>query len=577
MTDGGRDMSSTHVTKLYGAPGSGKTTQLLEFAEREADEYDTPAGELLFLTFTRSAREEVFQRILGVYPDTNEDDLNKRVKTFHGAALSACLTEGVLDLRNRDNLEGEGQLLIRKTNDEDARYFEWFFKKHFPHIEYDSDERDPIEELRDGNPVDVAIGNRLMALYDYVKSNDWPLEQYQRAPFDVELPPPEILDVLETWEAFKERNDLIQDDEYVKEALETGCAPPGSVLLIDEFQDLSPLQYTLYEAWRDSPTADRVYIAGDVHQAIYGFRGADPTHFRETPADETIHREESKRCPEAVVKAAVPVVDPVPEHDVSRVSAWRDGGTVDHLEAPDPQALSHLVRQAVDEYDEVYLLTRTNRQAAKLAYGLRQGGVPYLDLKPNGPLRRWDHPAPALLAALRAFDERENLPVSVTEILLRNATDAPARRDAKRLAENDRLTGTDPMYGRQVLADEYRDWFPNVDSARELVTELTVEDWRRQLIAGALESDATHDPDDVRIGTIHAAKGLEAPCVLVFPAYTHRQLERFQNGAEAEERRLYYVAMTHASSAALVVHDYFAGEEFPPLAQEGAPVREPQP
>jgi hypothetical protein len=58
-----------------------------------------------------------------VYPGTDEDDLNKRVKTLHGAALSACLTEGVLDLRNRDNLEGEGQLLIRKTNDEDARYF----------------------------------------------------------------------------------------------------------------------------------------------------------------------------------------------------------------------------------------------------------------------------------------------------------------------------------------------------------------------------------------------------------------------------------------------------------------------
>jgi len=185
----------------------------------------------------------------------------------------------------------------------------------------------------------------------------------------------------------------------------------------------------------------------------------------------------------------------------------------------------------------VFLLTRTNRQAAKLAWGLRQGGVPYLDLKPNGPLRRWDHPAPALLAALRSFDEDDSLPVPVAEILLRNATDAPARREPKRLAERDRLSGTDPAYGRQVLADEYNDWFPNADSGRELVGELTVEDWRRELIAGALESDASHAPDEVRVGTIHAAKGLEAPCVLVFPAYTHRQLERFQDGAGAEERR----------------------------------------
>ena len=563
----------TDVTKLYGSPGSGKTTKLLEFAEREAETYATPADELLFLSFTQSAREDAFQRMFDVYPDTDEDDLETTVKTLHGAALSACLTDGVLDLRNRNNLEGEGQLLIRKTNDEDARYFTWFFRKHFPHIDYDTDDRDPIEELRAGAPTDVATGNRIMALYDYVKSNDWPLQQHHRAPIDVELPPPEILNVLETWEDFKDRNDLIQDDDYVKQALESGCSPPGRVLLIDEFQDLSPLQYALYEAWRDSPLVDRVYLAGDVHQAIYGFRGADPTHFRETPADTTIHREESKRCPEAVVEAAVPIVDPVDEHDVSRVSAWRDGGTVDHLEAPDSDALTQLVRRAVDDHGEVYLLTRTNRQAAKLAYGLRQGGVPYLDLKPNGPLRRWKHPAPALLAALRSFDEGVTLPVPVAEILLRNATDAPARSESKRLAENDRLSGTDAMYGRQVLADEYRGWFPNADSARDLVGELTVEDWRRELIAGALENDATHDPNDVRIGTIHAAKGLEAPCVLIFPAYTHRQLERFQDGAEAEERRLYYVAMTRASTAVLVVHDYFAGEEFPPLAQGGAPIQ----
>lgn len=555
------------VTKIYGAPGSGKTTKLLGFADREAREDGTPADDLLFLTFTRSAREEAFERMLDVYPDRDEDDLRPRVKTLHGAALSACLAEGVLSLRNRAALDAPGQLLIRRTNAEDASYFVWFFRRHFPHIEYDVEERDPIEQLRDGDPSDSASGNRLMALYDYVNCHDWPLEHYYRAPIEVDLPPSEILDGLETWETFKAHHDLLQDDDYVKTALEAGCGPPGRVLLIDEFQDLSPLQYMLYEAWRDHPRVERVYLAGDVHQAIYGFRGANPAHFRETQADTTVHCEQSKRCPSAIIAAAVPVVAPVPEHDVRRVDAWRDGGVIDHLQAPDPDALSQLVRRCVDEFCEVFLLTRTNRQAAKLAYGLRQGGVPYLDLKPNGPLRRWEHPAPALLAALRAIDEGRHLPVPVAELLLRHVTDAPARREVKRLAERERLSGTDPIYGPKVLADEYGEWFPNVESARELAAELTVEDWRRELLVGALESDATSDPDDVRVGTIHAAKGLEAPCVLVFPAYTHRQLERFQNGAEAEERRLYYVAMTRASEALFVVHDYFAGVEFPPLEQ----------
>lgn len=554
------------VTKLVGAPGSGKTTKLLEFAQQEAEEYDTPADELLFLTFSRSARHEAADRIATVYPEADLDDLDRRVKTVNGAALSACLIEDIIDLRTRDNLDEPGQLIIQKGDENDAQYFNWFFRQEFPSIEYNTEERDPIEELRDGEPTDVPPGNRLMALYDYVRSQDWPPDHHYHAPIDVELPPGQILDVLKTWDEFKDHNDLIQHVDYVKMALEHRCAPPGSVLIIDEMQDLSPVQYKLYESWRDRDDVDRVYIAGDRHQAIYGFRGADASQFRDTPADETVHREESKRCPEAIIDAAVPIADPVPEHDVSRVSAWKDGGHIDHVEASDASALSSLVHSCVDEYGEVYLLARTNRQTAKLAYGLRNGGVPYLDLKPNGVLRRWRHPAPALLEAARRFDDGKGLPVESAQILLQNVTNAPARAEAKTLADRRRLSASEGLYGQQIIGEDLQEWFPGADSGHDLVAELDVGDWQRELISGALASGAQNDPEDVRIGTIHAAKGLEAPCVLLFPAYTRRQLERFQNGAEAEERRLYYVAMTRSSESLFVVHDYFNGEEFPPLS-----------
>jgi len=558
----------THVTKLVGAPGSGKTTKLLEFAGQEADDHGTSLNGLMFLTFTRSARNEATQRMMGVYDEEDEDDIQKRVRTLHGAALSQCLEEGIFEYRNGD-LEEDGQLLIRKTNDDDAEYFEYFFKTEYPHIEYDTDERDLIEELRSGEPAGVATGNRVMALYDYVRSKAWPLEDYYRAPIDVELPPSETLSILQDWEDFKDRHDLIQDDDYVHLALEHGVAPPARVLIIDEFQDLSPLQYQLYEQWRDSGSVDRMYIAGDAHQAIYGFRGAEPAHFQETPADETIFHEESKRCPEGVIHAAVPIAAPAPQHDVSRVTAMRDGGSVDHVNAPDPDALGRVVQDALEEHDEVYLLTRTNRQTAKLAWGLRDAGVPYLDLKPNGSLRRWRDPMPTLFATLRSFDAEDDIPWPVAGTLLANVTDAPERHDAVQHARK----GTFVAYshtagsGSTLPFETYRQWFPNVDSARDLVTELTLEDWQRDLLLGALESRVESHPHDVRIGTIHASKGLEAPCVLLFPAYSQRQLERFQGDYEAEERRLYYVAMTRSSEHIRIVHDFFGGEEFPPLAR----------
>lgn len=156
-------------------------------------------------------------------------------------------------------------------------------------------------------------------------------------------------------------------------------------------------------------------------------------------------------------------------------------------------------------------------------------------------------------------------PIPVATALLCNTSPAPARKDAQKQAENDQLKPSATMRGPVITEADYSDWFPGVERARDLVPQLSVSDWQHELVAGALRSGATHHPEQVRVGTIHAAKGLEAPHVYVFPAYSHKQMERFENGAEAEERRLFYVAMTRASQNVDVVHGYFGGKEFPPL------------
>jgi DNA helicase-2/ATP-dependent DNA helicase PcrA len=564
-------MSEAHVTKLVGSPGSGKTTKLLEFTGREAEVHDTDYSDLMFLTFSKSAQEEGTIRIRDVYPAVEESDLRKRVKTVHGAALSSCLIAGEMELRDWDDLDAPGQLIITENRDDGLEYFNWFFETNFPAIRYDESENDPIQQLEEGDTGEIATGNKAIAVYDYLKSKNWPLSDYYRTPFDLELDPQTTMEVLKGWDSFKQRNDLIQHDDYVELALDRHCIPPASVLIIDEFQDLSPLQTALYEQWRDSGHIDRIYIAGDSNQAVYGFRGAEPTYFQRTSVDEVVHHEESKRCPSGVIDAAVPIAEPIPKHDVDRVTAMRDGGEVEHVDADGPLELSALVEDGLrnlpdPDEDELYLLARTNRQAAKIAYGLREGGVPYLDLKPHGPLRRWKQPLPMILAGLQAIDDSRHLPIPVVRALLQNTAPSPAREEAQERAEEGRLSATKRIRGAVITQEEYREWFPDVERARDLVPQLTVADWRSELLKGALQSGATHHPSQVRVGTIHASKGLESPHVFVFPAYSHNQLERFENGVEAEERRLFYVAMTRASERVDIVHDYFGGKEFPPLA-----------
>ena len=49
-------------------------------------------------------------------------------------------------------------------------------------------------------------------------------------------------------------------------------------LLVDEFQDISPLQYDLIQEWIRG--GRELFVIGDPDQAIYGFRGSDAECFK---------------------------------------------------------------------------------------------------------------------------------------------------------------------------------------------------------------------------------------------------------------------------------------------------------
>ena len=60
-------------------------------------------------------------------------------------------------------------------------------------------------------------------------------------------------------------------------------AGPFSYLMVDEFQDINPLQYQLMHAWNKN--GKELFVIGDSDQAIYGFRGADAECFQKLKAE----------------------------------------------------------------------------------------------------------------------------------------------------------------------------------------------------------------------------------------------------------------------------------------------------
>jgi DNA helicase-2/ATP-dependent DNA helicase PcrA len=555
----------TAVTRLIGAPGSGKTHRLLDTMEDHAAD-GVSIDDMRYFTFSRAARSEAEARIadrLGIDRDTVEPS----VRTIHSEALRAVLDAGKMNLSSGKPTPDTDQI-IRTSDKDDVEIVQAFFAEHFPTLEFEHQSKDPLQLAREDSAGDLPTGNQVIAAYNYVNASAWDFDDYQHAPVDVELPPAKAVEVMEEWEAFKERNNLWQDDDYVHAAADAELTPPGDVLLIDEFQDLAPVQYRLYKVWRDSGQFKDIYIGGDENQAIYGFRGAAPEYFTDTRVDDEIRQSTSYRCPSSIIEGARPLIEDVDGHTAADVSATEDGGVYKHVSASDNGVLADMVQQAAAEYGEVYLLTRTNRQAGKVAWALREEGVPYLDLKPNGNLNRWRDPMPALLEALRAFDAGRNLHVAQAQILLQNVTVAPSRETPLNWCEMGMFDDTARAeYGTFVDHDEVQAWFPNAESAAGIVRELNVKDWRRDMLADAIRSGSTNDPGDVRIGTLHAAKGLEAPAVALFPEVPKSLREDYEyNDVDtAGENRLFYVGVTRAERACYVAHDFLNGSTFPPL------------
>ena len=78
------------------------------------------------------------------------------------------------------------------------------------------------------------------------------------------------------------------------------------VVLVDEFQDLNPVQYRVVKAL--AKKHGHVFAVGDDEQSIYSWAGADPKVFKEFVKDfaiaSVVHLEENRRCPEDVFALA---------------------------------------------------------------------------------------------------------------------------------------------------------------------------------------------------------------------------------------------------------------------------------
>ncbi|WP_300766275.1 ATP-dependent helicase [uncultured Bifidobacterium sp.] len=160
-------------------------------------------------------------------------------------------------------------------------------------------------------------------------------------------------------------------------------------LTVDEFQDVSPVQYRLMRLWLG--TNRNVCVVGDPAQTIYSFAGATSHYLMEFPRDfapvseDVVLRTDYRSTPQ-VVSWANRILGASPDRDdYIRLSPVRDKGrrvtrTVYETDDEEAQGVARSILRLVDSGvrpSDCAILTRINAQQSVVCDALRLVGLRY--------------------------------------------------------------------------------------------------------------------------------------------------------------------------------------------------------
>jgi DNA helicase-2/ATP-dependent DNA helicase PcrA len=308
--------------------------------------------------------------------------------------------------------------------------------------------------------------------------------------------------------------------------------------VVDEYQDVSPLQQRLLDAWLGG--RDDLCVVGDPNQTIYSFAGATPEHllgFRSRfPAAVVVRLHRDYRSTPQVVALANKLVG-----SATLTGQRADGPDPSFAEFDDePAEAAHVAARCKALLDqgvsaaEIAVLFRVNAQSEVYEAALSQAGVPYV-----------------LRGGERFFDRPE---IREARLLLRGA--ARAEQDDGPLPEAVRgvLASLGWHPGNAPPGGAARERWESLAALVALAENLHASDPGATLATLTADLDeranAQHAPtvQGVTLASLHAAKGLEWDAVfLVGLTDTTLPIQHATTAEQvAEERRLLYVGITRA-------------------------------
>ena len=573
---------------VLAGPGSGKTTVITHRVQYLTKEYGIDPGDILVITFTRAAAEEMRER----YEALTGGGSRVTFGTFHSIFFR------ILKLAYRytaDNIVREEQQMqfVRELaqagglEPEDENEFAASILSEISSVK---GERIALEHYYSKNCPD-AVFRQLYAGYE---------EKMRRAGL-IDFDDMMVLCL----ELFTERKDIL-----------SAWQRRYRYILIDEFQDINRLQYEIVRML--AKPEDNLFIVGDDDQSIYRFRGAKPEIMlgfeRDYPGAGRILLDVNYRSTEEIVAPALrligenqkrfsKVIHTTGRHGKNVITKlWQDPGEENLAIAREIQ----LYLQSGVRPGDIAVLYRTNAGPRFLMEKLMEYNLPFRtrDTVPNlyehwisrniltyiriamGSRARED--ILQVINRPKRYISRDAMPDETVSFEKMKAFYAEKDWIAERIEslEGDlrAIARMSPLaavnYIRQGMGyDEYlieyaafrrmrpEELLETADELKESAAGFkTFDEWfahieayKEELLRQAAQRRT--ETDAITLATMHSAKGLEFPIVYILDAnegITPHSRAMLDEDME-EERRLFYVAMTRAKTR---LHVYAVRERY---------------
>jgi DNA helicase-2/ATP-dependent DNA helicase PcrA len=595
------------TTKIFGPPGTGKTTRLLEILKEKLD-YGYSKEQVCLVGYARATASTLQIRCKDEF-NFKEEELDS-IRTIHSLCKNALPKE--LQLFTVSDEKYLNRVLNWPKSD-------WVTREQYKkEIRKEDDPEDDNEEKKEEerkrrkflrNKLDLITkgrntfshGNSWLSVKHYFEEIQ---EDYQYN--NVQLDDLEF--TYNTYKDYKKAYGIMDFTDMLALTLEPNIILPNyGILFVDECQDLNPLMWKVLDKMFEGTGDKQIYLAGDDDQSIYGFNCADPDTFLFRECDKKEKLEKSYRLPKKIKDFSQSIIEEIGSKfreekkfsPKTKTVGGKDTGEIVQGKIIDVSDLDEI--DSLFEVEDWIMCARTGAWTFNFKKQLVKKNLLWKSKSTIGPKRDFNYSIKdKVVETLTIWDNlKKGYKVEGRQICdLIQLIDKKFLRILKKehVKEKSNLFLSDLSYNRNdlltknVFKQEFsfdKDWFNFITFTRKHVSEAgkykkgvktnlfdDQEEIQRYIIE-IWKKDPTLRKSNITVGTIHSVKGREATHVVVCDVWSPLCMHNYKNTTpffRREEIRCAYVGVTRSKKNLYmyrpVCNTRFGEAHFPLLERE---------